>query len=69
MDGYSIASHFDRTGQARIADRRVVTAAASLPWPTSTTGIPAVLWLLALMATLGWVDPRREPVMSDAAAA
>jgi O-antigen ligase len=49
--------------QARLeplADALVVAAAASLPWSTSATAILAVLWVLALVPTLYWVDIRRE---------
>ena len=49
--------------QARLeplADVLVVAAAVSLPWSTSATAIFAVLWLLALIPTLHWVDIRRE---------
>jgi O-antigen ligase len=45
---------------ASIADGLVVALAVSLPWSTSATSILAVLWLLALIPTLRWVDIRRE---------
>jgi O-antigen ligase len=43
-----------------LADTLVVAAAVSLPWSTSATAVFAVLWLLALIPTLRWVDIRRE---------
>ena len=45
---------------ASIADGLVVALAVSLPWSTSATSILAVLWLLALIPTLRWVDIRCE---------
>lgn len=44
---------------ARIADGLVVAVAASLPWSTSATGVLLVLWLVALLPTLDWVQLRR----------
>ncbi len=43
-----------------LADGLVVAAAVSLPWSTSATAIFVVLWLLALIPTLHWIDIRRE---------
>lgn len=60
MAGISIASHFDRTKLARIADGLAVAVAVSLPWSTSATAILVVLLLLALILTIDWADFRRE---------
>ena len=43
-----------------LADGFIAAAAISLPWSTSATAIFVVLWLLALIPTLSWVDIRRE---------
>ena len=45
---------------APLADGFIVAAAVSLPWSTSATAIFVVLWLLALIPTLSWVDIQRE---------
>jgi O-antigen ligase len=43
-----------------LADGFIAAAAVSLPWSTSATAIFMVLWFLALIPTLSWVDIRRE---------
>jgi len=45
---------------ASIADWLVLALAISLPWSTSAFGILAVLWLLALIPTIDWIDVRRQ---------
>jgi O-antigen ligase len=44
----------------RIADWLAVAVVVSLPWSTSVSVILIVLWLLAVLPTLGIVDVRRE---------
>lgn len=62
MAGASILNRFDPARLARLADGLAVAVAVSLPWSTSATGILIVLWALALVPTLNWVDIRRELV-------
>lgn len=51
---------FNRTLLTRAADALAVAVAVSLPWSTSATSILAVLWLLALIPALDWIDVRRQ---------
>lgn len=60
MAGLSISHWLDRTGLERLADGLIVAVAVSLPWSTSATGILLVLWLLAVLPTLSWVELRRD---------
>ena len=62
MVGVSFQQLFNPTRLANLADWLAVAVAVSLPWSTSATGILLVLWLLALIPTLEWVDLRRELV-------
>ena len=43
-----------------LADGFIAAAAVSLPWSTSATAIFVVLWILALIPTLSWIDFRRD---------
>ena len=43
-----------------LADGFIAAAAVSLPWSTSATAIFVVLWVLALIPTLSWIDFRRD---------
>jgi O-antigen ligase len=54
--------HFNRALLTRAADALAVAVAVSLPWSTSATSILAVLWLLALIPVLDWLDVRRQLV-------
>jgi O-antigen ligase len=56
----TFAMRFDRTRLMSIADALAVAVAVSLPWSTSATSILVVLWVLALVPTLNWVNVRRE---------
>src|SRR5262245_24608537 len=60
MARISIANGIEKTGLIRVADGLVIAIAVSLPWSTSATAILAVLWLLALIPALDWIDVRRE---------
>jgi hypothetical protein len=50
----------DRNRLFRVADALAAAVAVSLPWSTSATAILLVLWLIAIVPTLSWVDLRRE---------
>src|SRR5690349_24899592 len=49
----------DRARFAAVADWLVVAVAATLPWSTTISEVCTVLWLLALLPTLGVADLRR----------
>jgi len=60
MVSLPLAESPTRARLARLADWLVVAVAVSLPWSTSATSILLVLWLIALIPTLDWLDVRRE---------
>ena len=59
------AQAVDREKLGRLAEGLAIALAASLPWSTSATGILAVLWLLAVVATVDLPSLRRS-VMTPA---
>jgi O-antigen ligase len=60
MAGHVIENNAIQARLEPLADGFIAAAAVSLPWSTSATAVLMVLWFLALIPTLSWVDIRRE---------